>query len=118
MNTETLEFICHKLGTTIDNIIPAAIEYGKHDARYTFKVGIILLFVGFACAIVAYFIHYRDSHSSSYDDHFILLVIFGLLAVLAIVLGLFFAVFGIVETHYWSVFPEMQAYKMILGWIK
>lgn len=118
MNTEAIEFICQKLGTTLDNIIPAAIEYGIYDAKYTLKVGIIVSIFGIACAIVTYFIYYRDSHSSSYEDHFVLIMIFAILAISAIVLGLFFAIFGIVETHYWSVFPEMQAYKMILGWIK
>jgi len=118
MDTETLELLCQKLGTTIENIIPAAIEYGIYDAKYTLKVGIIVSIFGIACAIVACFIYYRDSHSSSYEDHFVLIIIFAILALFAIVFSLFFTIYGIIETHYWSVFPEMQAYKMILGWVK
>ena len=116
MDTETLELLCQKLGTTLDNLIPAAIEFGKHDAVYTIKAGFCCIV---ACAIFA-FIAYRlflIPESTKFDSEFVGMWVV-LISILIGIFGVFFIIYGITEHHYWRIFPKMKAYKMLLGWVK
>lgn len=111
MNTEAIEFICQKLGTTVDNIIPAALEFGIYENKIMLIIGIILLAIGIICtAIIIYLVRKPD-----YYDYPIATTAIGFTAG---VVGIIFIIASSISLHLFYKFPEMQAYKMILGWIK
>ena len=117
MSVEAIEVICQKLGTTVDNILPSAIEFGLHDASFSRMVWIVIVIVSIIVAAVSFKLINLDSKKCNFDFEYFGISLF-IVSLIAFIFGLFFAIYGTIELHYWRLFPEMKAYKMILGWIK
>ena len=49
MTTETVEMILNKLGTTIENIVPATVDYMRHGVVVYLCIGIGLFVLGLIC---------------------------------------------------------------------
>ena len=107
MNTEAIELICEKLGTTIEYLVPAVIEYLTHRANVGIAVGVVLVVVGAFLVTIGFVI---DKHEYGFGwflaGGFVLG--FGM-----IVLGFYFY-----ARHLVIAYPQISAYKEILGWIK
>lgn len=115
MNSEAIELLCQKLGTTLDKLVPAVIQFGIHDAKISLMISIIILTVGIGLIITGICIANRDKYLSVDNDMQIIMPIF--FGAICFVIGLVILIICIVKLHYWNTFPELQAYKMILKWI-
>ena len=112
MNADQMQIICEKLGTTIDNLLPSVIAYGKHSCTVSFVLCGIITFL---CIVLAIFGYAKvNSDYCDASDWYILLII------ISIVIGVVcFAVTccTLCELHMWNKFPEIQAYHSILNWL-
>ena len=113
MNTEQLELICEKLGTTIDNLTPAAIEYGRCDAVVGLVVSSLILSTGLILCMVMLYGRIKKGHDVMIDEP-VLVVLFAFIFTLIGVV-----MFAVTVSNYimWIKFPTMQAYRMVLGWL-
>ena len=116
MNTDSLELIFEKLGTTMENIVPSTIEYGKRTCTIdaliywtVFSVGIFLIILG---------IIYAHKTDYEHDYETICIVCFTVGIGLAL-FGLGLGVTSSVNLYLWnSNHATIKAYETILGWIK
>lgn len=107
MNTETIELICEKLGTTIENLVPAVIEYLTHRANVGITIGAIMIAVGVLLVVVGFMI---EKHGDGFLGFFIggAFLLFG-----GVVLGVY-----IYSYHLIVRYPEFSAYQEILKWLR
>lgn len=110
MNETTIEMICQKLGTTVENIIPAVIEYCTHDNRICLAVGFILIGIGIVSTLLAIRYYRKDEYGTPH-------IIFTSIAITGFVFGIIFTVGSCYNLHMIIKFPEMYAYKTIIKWI-
>lgn len=99
-----------KFGTTMDRLMPAIIDFGRYECRYTVRVCIWLIGVGIIFAIVAHFL----DHISSWECGFWIDVMF-IIGMLMIIISVFMIVVALCTLQKWNDFPEMMAYKYIFG---
>lgn len=57
MSDQAIFELCERLGTTVDNLIPKAIELGILDSTYGLILGFIFLLIGILCFIKLHFTH-------------------------------------------------------------
>lgn len=110
MNETTIEMICQKLGTTVENIIPAVIEYCTHDNEISLVAGFILIGIGTMSILLAIRCYRKDEYGTSY-------MIFAAIAGISFIFGIFLTVSSCYDLHMIIKFPEMYAYKTIIKWI-
>lgn len=110
MNEATIEMICQKLGTTVENIIPAVIEYCTHDSKVGLAFGCILLAIGIFSVGFAIIFYRRDEDG-------IPVAIFIIIAVISFIIGFIFTIGCGYDLHILNKFPEMYAYRTILRWL-
>lgn len=110
MNETTIEMICQKLGTTVENIIPAVIEYCTHNNGIGLVVGFILIGIGTMSTLLAIRCYRKDAYGIS--D-----IIFAAVAVIGFSFGIGFTLISCYNLHMIIKFPEMYAYKTIIKWI-
>lgn len=110
MTTDYIEAICKKLGTTIDNLIPAVTQYEIHMNTVWLILSIIALIAGLALLAVSYILNRSDKY---YETAIVSCLVFG--ALLAVV-GLCMAIGFGCELHAWNYMPTIKAYKTIFGY--
>lgn len=110
MNETAIEMICQKLGTTVENIIPAVIEYCTHNSEIGLAAGIILIGISVVSMLLAVRCYRKDEDG-------ILYIIFTAIAVIGSILGIIFTIVPCYDLHMIIKFPEMYAYKTIIRWI-
>ena len=110
MNTDAIELICEKLGTTIENLVPAVIEYINHTANIGITVSAFFLAIGVALIIAGIII---DKKSRYIDG-----VSFDIIGFFVALIGLVGLGFAIYNKHIVTVYPTITAYKEILSWVK
>ena len=111
MNTDSIELICQKLGTTLENLVPAVIDYNIYADKIGIFIGAVILIIGFILIGVAIYLNHKEDY---YDEPIVLYF----LILMAIAVGSIIFFVSIVDYHYFVKFPEIRAYKAILGWIR
>ena len=113
MNTDVVEMLCEKFGTTVNELIPKIVEWGIADCTLTLHVatgflvlGIILLFLAYIC---------DRSGKYNLEGFAIAFWIFGGTAVGACALII---VINLCTRYEWIHYPEVMAYKMIVNNIR
>ena len=114
MTTEAIELICEKLGTTMENLIPATINYEKHLQVVLLIVGICITAFGILCAIAAKAVSKYDTYENDVDMILVGLIIIG---IIAIIFGLLTTIIQAVDVYMWQQHPTIRAYETILKWI-
>lgn len=109
MGIETIDYICKKLGTTVENLIPTAIKYGIHQERILGIVGICVFVFGLFMIVVTFLT--RNSYT---DEVHIGSMIF---AIAATPLGIVMIICSAIHINMWNLYPQIKAYEMILNWI-
>lgn len=107
MNTDAIELICEKLGTTIENLVPAVISYLHHSNKIGIVIGIILAAIG-AILICAGIIIEKHGDGINY-------LIQG---VIIFLIGSGIAGCSIYCQHMVTAYPQISAYKEIFGWLR
>ena len=108
IDTDAIELICEKLGTTMENLIPAVIKYITHQADIIITFGLTGLILGtILIAAGIYFAKKCDSDGIG----------FFFIGALLVVVGAFLFIGGCYDKHMISVMPTISAYKEILGWL-
>lgn len=107
MNTETIELICEKLGTTIENLVPAVIEYLIHRANIGIMIGNIMIAIGVLLIVVGFIIERRG-------DGFLWFLVGGF----SLLFGVIFLGVYIYSYHLIVRYPEFSAYQEILKWFR
>lgn len=100
-----------RFGTTMDRLMPAIIDFGRYECRYTVRVCIWLIGVGIIFAIVARFL---DKHNNIWEWAFWIDALF-VVGMLMIIISVFTIVVALCTLQKWNDFPEMMAYKYIFG---
>ena len=109
MKTDAIELICEKLGTTIENLVPAVIEYAKRRASVGLTIGLVFFAVGVVLIAIAFRIDKGDS-----DVGFgCKLFGFSFLIAGAILCGI-----NSYSKYMFNAMPTISAYKEIFGWLK
>ncbi len=106
-----LDTLCAKFGTTIDNLLPAIIEFGKYDCQLTARICTYFVIFGLAAWVVGFGL----IRKTDLDGLGVGLCAVGFLAVLV---ATFILVVALATLNEWNNFPEVMAYKYILGWLK
>ena len=114
MNTEAIELICEKLGTTINELVPTVISYGLYSARVWSTGGLVALIVGVYLLFKARQMR-RSGKYTWADDAPDIIIIIGIIIIISslTVLG-----FNLWSLHMWRVAPNLTAYKEIAGWFR
>ena len=115
MTTETVEMILNKLGTTIENIVPATVDYMRHGVVVYLCIGIGLFVLGLICFLILSLIGHCNFDYDTEDNIGIACILFG---GAAFVVGLIMTGWSIVSLHMWNAYPTIRAYETILGWLK
>ena len=110
-----IELLCSKFGTTMDNLLPAVIEFGKYDCRLTARICSYFIIAGIFMIIFGRFI---EKHS--YDGLFceIIGIMIFVLGILAIIIASFILVIALATLNEWNNYPEVMAYKYILNQLR
>ena len=113
MAAEAIELICEKLGTTVENLVPAVIAYAKHGLYVQLSYSIPILIVGIICTIVTKIMLKRKEYHDFTDLPFSLVLgdFFGM------VIGTIWTLVNIYDLHMWNAFPTIKAYETALRWI-
>lgn len=107
-----IEVLCDRFGTTIDNLLPAIIEFGKYDCRLTARVCTYFLIAGIVMVLLAWCIE-----RFSRWDHDLLSCCLIVLGTFCIVVSALIIVIALATLNEWNNFPEVMAYKYILEMI-
>lgn len=113
MTTDVLDMLLTKLGTTVDQIIPATIEYGLHTTRFYILICIAIILAGLifiATGIIL--ISNTDSDSLQFLAIALFIIGFVALGFSTVCLGM-----NLIDLHKWKTYPTMEAYQTILRWI-
>lgn len=102
-----IDALCTKLGTTMENLVPAIVEFGKYDCQITARVCMGFIIFGIALILIAVFM-YKHTNYDILPGLFVAIGIFAIL-VAAIVL-----VIALATLNEWNHFPEVMAYKYII----
>ena len=112
MNTDVVEMLCEKFGTTVNELIPKIVEWGIGDCTLMLHVttgflvlGIILLFLAYIC-----------DRSGKYDLDGIAIAFWifgGATTVICIIL----IAVALCTRYEWIHYPEVMVYKMIFNHI-
>ena len=100
-----------RFGTTMERLMPAIIDFGRYECRYTVRVCIWLISVGIIFAIMARFL---SKHVSSCEWEFWIDALF-VVGMLMIIISVFMIVVALCTLQKWHDFPEVMAYKYIFG---
>lgn len=101
--------LCTRLGTSIERLLPTAIDYGRKVDTIIFLAGLCVLIFGVILAIAAK--HYANNWE--YD----ICTALGAFAIVAIPVGIGMMIRAWMSLHMWALYPDMKAYKMILQWV-
>ena len=106
LNTDAIELLCQKLGTTFDKLVPTVIQFGVHNTKISLVISIILIAIGIGFIITGFCIANRNDNISDYKDNRLRGIIYG---GTCIIIGLVILIISIAS--------ELQAYKTIFRWI-
>lgn len=109
MTIDAVNLICQKLGTTVENLIPAVIKYGIHQDRIIAITGIILMVLGVFLIIMAMLT--RNSYTGE------VAIGCAVFAVIFLLIGAVMLIVSAVDIHMWNLYPQIKAYETILNWI-
>jgi len=112
MNVDSVELICEKLGTTLDELLPAVISHGLYVSRIWSAIGLIATIVGMYFLFKAYNL---NRTAKDYDDKPLIFYIIGLFM---LGLGITALGFNLWRLHMWYTAPELTAYKEIASWFR
>lgn len=106
MNTDVIELICEKLGTTVEKLLPAVIEFLTHSNKIGIAVGSTLIATGLALLVIGFIV---NRHHDGW-----LWFLCGTISLLVgvVIFGNSVYCYHMVKTH-----PTVSAYKEILEWI-
>lgn len=106
MNTEAIELICEKLGTTVEHLVPTVIDYLTHRANVCMAIGVAFAVVGAFLIMMGFII---DRHGDATALWF-----FGWVA---LVIGALTFGISLYCKHLVTTYPQISAYKEIFSWI-
>ncbi len=112
MNTDSIELILNKLGTTLESIVPATIAYERKVCVIGVVMGTLLIVAGISLTLIT--IHRAKEVDISDDFIGMLCCGFGILFVL---IGIVMMPINVYDLYMWSKFSEIKAYETILGWV-
>ena len=102
-----VDILCTKFGTTIENLLPAIIEFGKYDCQLTARVCVGFIIFGIALVVLGYLL-------VKYTEFDILPGLCIILGICAILIAAFILVVALATLSEWNHCPEVMAYKYIL----
>lgn len=102
-----IDSLCSKFGTTIDNLLPAIVEFGKYDCQLTARICTYFVIFGLIALAVSLYLFRK----TELDDLGFGLCIVGFIAV---IVGTLILVVALAELNEWNHFPEVMAYKYII----
>lgn len=105
-----IDALCTKLGTTMENLIPAIVEFGKYDCQLTARVCMGFIIFGIALILIAVFMY-------KHTDYDILPGLFVVIGIFAILIAAIVLVIALATLNEWNHFPEVMAYKYIISMI-
>ena len=105
-----IDALCAKLGVTLENLIPAIVEFGTYECQMTIRVCIYILLAGIISVVFAFLLGRKG-----YDTVPMILFVFGMIAIVTCAVLL---IFKVVDLHKWEAFPEMMAYRYILNLLR
>jgi uncharacterized oligopeptide transporter (OPT) family protein len=105
-----IDALCTKLGTTMENLVPAIVEFGKYDCQLTARVCMGFIIFGIALILIAVFMYKH----TNYD---ILPALFVGIGIFAILIAAIVLVVALATLNEWNHFPEVMAYKYIISMI-
>lgn len=105
-----IDALCTKLGTTMENLVPAIVEFGKYDCQLTARVCMGFIIFGIALILIAVFMY-------KHSDYEFLPALFVGIGILSILVAAFVLVVALATLNEWNHFPEVMAYKYILSMI-
>ena len=105
-----IDALCAKLGTTMENLIPAIVEFGKYDCQLTARVCMGFIIFGIVLILIAVFMFKHTDYDIYYD---ILPGLFVAIGIFAILVAAIVLVIALATLNEWNHFPEVMAYKYI-----
>lgn len=109
MSVDTIQMICDKLGTTVNQLVPEVIRYETRMNYVGLIIGAIIVVVSLLCLCAGI---YFASHSS-YEMEVPFLVI----GTIGLTVGLIMVFVFASELIALNTSPQIYAYKTIFGWI-
>lgn len=107
---DEINLICEKLGTTINSLIPAVIEYETHSIQIGIIIAPILIAIGIVLAIIGV---WRD-HKAPYNDDTVILYFISACFIIA---GTILLSINLYENYMLNKVPDIYAIKTILEWL-
>lgn len=105
-----IDALCTKLGTTMENLVPAIVEFGKYDCQITARVCMGFIIFGIVMVLIAAIMFKRT-------DYEVLPVAFITIGIVAILIAATILVIALATLSEWNRFPEVMAYKYIIEMI-
>ena len=103
-----IDSLCSKFGTTIDNLLPAIIEFGKYDCQLTARICTYFVIFGLIALAVSLYL-FRKTELDGLG------VALSCIGFTAVIIGTIVLVVALAELNEWNNFPEVMAYKYIIG---
>lgn len=112
-NNEILNDICNQLGTSIENLLPKLIEYGKYDCQLTIYTWSMIFIFSMLILGAGLYIRKNENNLSSIKDlfSFVFVVggfVFAFISICIIIIACY-------TLNEWDTFPEIMAYKYIIS---
>ena len=108
--TMVIDALCTKLGTTMENLIPAIVEFGKYDCQITARCCTWCILFGVVLIALGYLL---DKYT---DADFIPGMLF-VIGVITIFISTFILMVALATLSEWNHCPEVMAYKYIISMI-
>ena len=106
-----VDSLLSKFGTTMENLMPAIIDFGRYECKLTIRVCSYLIIMGIIFMVVSYIIN-RKIRCYSLEFWMDFLFITG---IVMIIICVFVIILALATLNKWNNFPEIMAYKYILG---
>lgn len=106
-----VDSLLSKFGTTMEYLMPAIIDFGRYECKLTIRVCSYLIITGIIFMVVSYIIN-RKIRCYSLEFWMDFLFIIGIVMIIVCV---FIIILALATLNKWNTFPEIMAYKYILG---
>ena len=108
-----VDSLLSKFGTTMENLMPAIIDFGRYECKLTIRVCSYLIITGIIFMAVSYLVN-RNRKSMSFTLE-TWMGIFFITGIVMMSVCVFIIILALVTLNKWNNFPEIMAYKYILG---
>lgn len=113
MTTDTIELICEKLGTTIEELVPDVIAYNVQSAKVWIVIGIFLFSIGIILTFVAIMTCVKKSNPLNESDFWM-----WIFSIIFLVAGISITCAKAWSLRAFTIAPRLSAYKEIASWFK